>query len=98
MSSMVINWWFLIANAHIFYILKRGFHLALTSGNFLIWKNSEDEDIALVISILVRDEKKKKKRKHHFWVRDIYKKEKNKEFIVISSESYNMVIGNAFSG
>ena len=60
--------------------------------------DSEDEDIALASFILVVDEKKKKKRKHRFWVRDIYKKEKNKEFIVISSESYNMVIGNTFSG
>ena len=60
--------------------------------------DSEDEDISLASFILVVDEKKKRKENTVFGFVTFIKKEKNKEFIVISSESYNMMIGNTFSG
>ena len=62
--------------------------------------SSEEEDLALLEFALFMDDdgKKKKKRKHQFWIRDIYKKkEKNKEYFLISYVSYDLMIESIFS-
>ena len=80
-------------------VLKRYYAYAITVKIFsVVEMDSEDEDIALASFILVVDEKRTRKENTVFRFVTFIKKEKNKEFIVISSESYNMMIGNTFSG
>ena len=59
----------------------------------------EEEELALLGFTLIMDDdgKKKKKRKHGFWVHEIYKKEKNKEYFLIFYVSYDLMIESIFS-